>query len=63
VTDAAATPRSDITVSAVITRADGRVEHVGIIAASYDRPLKRLWWEVVGQRLANRRIKRANRRA
>lgn len=48
---------------AVITRADGTVEDVGVISASYRNPVRQLWWTVVGRRLAARRTARANRNA
>jgi hypothetical protein len=51
------------TISAVITRADGTVEHVGVIAAGYDNPLKQWWWDHVGRRLSERRIHQINQRA
>lgn len=54
---------SSATISAVITRADGTVVDVGVIAAGYANPLKQLWWNQVGKRLAERRIARANRGA
>jgi hypothetical protein len=31
-------------ISAVITRADGRVEHLGTISYWHRNPLMRLWW-------------------
>jgi hypothetical protein len=31
-------------VSAVVTRADGRVENLGMIAYWHINPIKRLWW-------------------
>lgn len=51
----------DVVIRAVITRADGRVQDVGIIHANYSNPLKRLWWKAVGLHMANRRIRWANR--
>lgn len=55
--------RTEVVHSAVITRADGRVENLGVISATYKSPLKQWWWKHVGQRLAERRIRRANRYA
>ncbi|MFI5880810.1 hypothetical protein [Streptomyces sp. NPDC051554] len=46
----------------VIKRADGTVEDHGVVAAQYSSPLRAAWWELVGRRLANRRIARSNRR-
>lgn len=48
---------------AVITRADGTVEDLGVISATYDNPVKQIWWELVGKHLAERRIAIANRGA
>lgn len=42
---------------ATITRADGTVQNVGQIAGTYSNPLRQLWWDFVGQRRSNRRIK------
>lgn len=33
-------------ITAVITRADGRVEHLGTISYWHRNPLKRLWWKI-----------------
>lgn len=49
------------TTSAVITRADGTVVDVGVIAAHYRSPWRRLWWRLWGLPAVNRRIKRINR--
>lgn len=46
--------------SAVIIRADGRVENVGLLAAGYENPFRQLWWDLIGQRLSNHRIRRIN---
>lgn len=37
------------------------VHDLGIQAAYYKNPLKQLWWETVGQRLAARRAAKANK--
>jgi hypothetical protein len=58
----AAAPHS-ATISAVITRADGTVEQVGLLAAGYSNPIKQLWWDVVGSRLSTRRINKINKSA
>ena len=55
--------RQNGSLSAVIIRADGTVEDVGVISASYSNPLRQMWWETVGRRLAARRTARANRNA
>lgn len=47
---------------AVVIRADGRREDVGLIAAYYRNPIRRTWWRLVGRPLADRRIRRANDR-
>lgn len=49
------------TLSAVVTRADGTVIDVGVVAAAYRNPFKQLWWRLVGLPAANRRIRRANK--
>lgn len=56
---AAQAPHS-ATISATITRADGTVEHVGVVAAGFNNPVKQWWWDNVGRRLSERRIKRIN---
>lgn len=48
------------TITATIIRADGTVEHVGVVAAGYDNPVKQLWWDHVGRRLSERRIRKTN---
>lgn len=48
---------------AVITRADGTVEDLGVIAADYSNPVRRAMWRAFGARLATYRTKRANRNA
>ena len=54
---------SDGEFRAVITRADGSVEDLGVVAATYKSPVKRLWWRMWGKPHADRRIDRANRTA
>ncbi len=41
----------EVTLSAVITRADGTVEDLGVIAYKHRNPLKQLAW-----RLKNRKV-------
>ncbi len=36
----------EMTISAVITRADGRVENLGVIAFHHRNPFKRLAWQL-----------------
>lgn len=50
------------TISAVVIRADGTREEVGVIAAGYDNPLKQLWWDHIGRRLSERRIRKINQK-
>ena len=52
-----------ITISHRIVRADGSVEELGVTNASFKNPLKQAWWTLVGSRLAERRIRKANKRA
>ncbi|MFJ5217185.1 hypothetical protein ACIP98_20985 [Streptomyces sp. NPDC088354] len=58
--------RADVPLSTelhmVITRADGTVEDQGVVSAQYRNPVRQAWWQLVGRRLANRRIARSNRR-
>jgi hypothetical protein len=54
---------SDGEFHAVITRADGSVEDLGVIAATYKNPFKRAWWRMWGRPRADQRIARANRSA
>lgn len=61
--DSSTEQHTNATMSAVITRANGRVEKLGTISADYKNPIKRLWWKHLGLPLANRRIERANRYA
>lgn len=37
-------------VSAVITRADGTVEDLGVISYWHKNPLRRLWWRITTRR-------------
>ncbi len=46
-----------------IIRADGTVDDLGVIAASYASPWRRSWWVCVGKPLARARSRAANRRA
>lgn len=54
---------TEVTLRAVITRADGTVEDLGQIGGEYRNPLRRTWWRLIGQPAAERRIRRANDRA
>jgi hypothetical protein len=54
---------SFVEISAVITRADGTVQDLGLVHARYRSPFKHMWWRLVRRPAANRRIKRANRSA
>ena len=54
---------SHTTISATITRADGTIEEVGVVAATYDNPLRQWWWDHVGAPRSERRIRRANESA
>jgi hypothetical protein len=36
----------EASIHAVITRADGTVEDLGVIAYHHKNPLRRLWWRV-----------------
>lgn len=38
------------------------VTHLGVVAATYRNPLRQAWWTLAGRHLADRRIRRANRR-
>lgn len=46
--------RVNNTVEATVIRADGRVEHLGVIAAGYHNPLRQWAWRI-GQLLRGRR--------
>lgn len=46
-----------------IIRADGTRTPLGRAALITRNPLKRAWWNLVGQRLSRRRIQAANRDA
>jgi len=37
--------------------------NLGVVSASYRNPIRQFWWNHIGQPLAERRIRRANRRA
>jgi hypothetical protein len=39
------------------------VEDLGVVTAQYRNPLRQAWWQLVGKPLADRRVRRANRRA
>ncbi len=34
------------TIEAVITRADGRIERLGVVSYYHRNPLKRWWWHI-----------------
>jgi len=42
--------RVETTISAVVTRADGRVEDLGVIHYWHRNPLRRLWWQITRKR-------------
>lgn len=51
----------DATISIQINRADGTVEDVGIVAARFDlTPGRQRWWDMIGRRWADNRIRSAN---
>lgn len=58
---AEAEARADVRLRAVITRADGTVQDLGLIGHQSRRLHRRLWWWCIGRLLAERRIRRANR--
>lgn len=43
--------------------APATVVDLGVVSASYRNPIRQFWWDRIGQPLAERRIRRANRRA
>jgi hypothetical protein len=62
VSDHQAEAYSTAEIRAVVIRADGTREDLGLIAAAYpDQPVKAAWWRLVGRPLADRRIRRTNR--
>ena len=48
-------------VRAVVTRANGDVVDLGVISKTARTRLGRIWWSLVGSRLAARRIGKFNR--
>jgi hypothetical protein len=36
----------EVQVTAVITRADGTVEHLGVVSYWHKNPLKRIFWSI-----------------
>lgn len=36
----------ETSLSAVVTRKDGRVEDLGVVAYGHTNPLRRLWWRI-----------------
>jgi len=42
-------PVESVTIEAVITRADGTVEHLGTVSYWHRNPLRRLWWRLTHQ--------------
>jgi hypothetical protein len=40
----------EASLSAVVTRADGTVEDLGVIAFYHRNPLRRLWWRLTRSR-------------
>lgn len=51
---------ANIELSAIIIRADGTREDVGVIAAQYIDDVKQSRWDKIGQALADKRIRKAN---
>lgn len=52
----------NVQVFATVIRADGTTEDVGLIGAAYKTRRKAFLWKLFGQRAADRRIRRINRR-
>lgn len=48
-------------ISAVVTRADGTVVNLGVISAQYSSPMKNVWWQLFGRKIAHLRIQSFNR--
>ncbi len=44
----------------VVRRADGTVHDHGVVSAHYRNPIRQAWWDLIGRRLADRRIARSN---
>lgn len=59
----APTPIKAAELSAVIIRADGTVQDLGVIAAEYHQPHRAVRWWLFGRFRAGRRIREANRYA
>lgn len=59
----AADAQPDAELHLEIIRADGTRTPLGRAALITRNPLKRAWWNLVGQRLSRRRIQAANRDA
>lgn len=47
----------------VVTRANGDRVDLGVVSAYYRNPLRRLWWRLVREPAARRRIQQANQAA
>lgn len=47
----------------VKTRVDGTQVDLGVVSADYEDPVRRLWWQLIGKPLADRRIRAENRRS
>lgn len=54
--------RRDSSVRAVITRANGEVVDLGVVDRQFANPIKHRVWRIFCKPLADRRIRRANRR-
>ena len=60
--DAVIQPKS-VKLHAVVIRADGRVEDIGLVSAYYKSVWRRMWWRVYGKPRAWWRAVHANRSA
>lgn len=52
---------AEATITAVIIRADGTREEVGVLGAQYRSRRRQLWWDLAGRRLRDRRIRQINK--
>jgi hypothetical protein len=57
-----AEPLATTELSAIITRADGTIEDLGVIAAEYLDKDKQKWWDFVGKFKAEQRVHGANKK-
>lgn len=60
--NATAKGQTEATLALVVTRADGRVEEIGVVAAEFTSKRKQLWWDLIGHRKHDRRIRKINKR-